>query len=525
MRPREPYFRQIITGDLAGWQGPTGPVSLSPGEEEVYGEIDSLVAAGTPGSVLPSYCWKEKRAQGGGSLDTGGAGLLASAGSCTVPAGYIATGYAFALSGATTITAGTIVRMFRRGTWDPTTGLEEWYFVDVATGSGGAITVKDDKGGSVTSTVHKVINSTVTNVGGEAVTTIDNASAAAAGLVSLADQTLGNGHKTFQQAVTVNSANTEAPGSNLGVFYVESANPGYRSLRVQPIDDNPSGFFASYVYLMEDSAGTVDSSIKLGQVRAFGESCWRSMVSVSGKNCAYTDLPYSSGDNLVADPGIAMIGNSGYASGKPALQSYSSTANTSSGREMLMFYFDNANARVALFNGGFIGSGTGTIKYAIDRGSGPVDGIDNGSGAFWSGGFFGYTGGLVTQFTASPGDMEYAGSFSQLNRLSIGTPGQVLTATDQGGGITEPRWQTLSLGTAAAENVGFFLQTANDLSDLSNPATARTNLGLAAVAATGDYADLINTPAGYTGNYDWLDGDGVTARGLVISNGVITGVV
>ena len=50
-----------------------------------------------------------------------------------------------------------------------------------------------------------------------------------------------------------------------------------------------------------------------------------------------------------------------------------------------------------------------------------------------------------------------------------------------------------TLGTAAAQNTGTFLQTANNLSDVT-AATARTNLGLATVAATGSYNDLSNKP-------------------------------
>ena len=52
-----------------------------------------------------------------------------------------------------------------------------------------------------------------------------------------------------------------------------------------------------------------------------------------------------------------------------------------------------------------------------------------------------------------------------------------------------------SLGWVAAYVSGDgYLVSANNLSDLTNAATARTNLGLAAVASTGSYTDLINQP-------------------------------
>jgi hypothetical protein len=40
-----------------------------------------------------------------------------------------------------------------------------------------------------------------------------------------------------------------------------------------------------------------------------------------------------------------------------------------------------------------------------------------------------------------------------------------------------------TLGTASAEDVGTFAQTANNLSDLASASTARTNLGLGTASA------------------------------------------
>jgi trimeric autotransporter adhesin len=52
-----------------------------------------------------------------------------------------------------------------------------------------------------------------------------------------------------------------------------------------------------------------------------------------------------------------------------------------------------------------------------------------------------------------------------------------------------------SITTAQLDNsAGTMLESANNLSDLTNAATARTNLGLAAVASTGAYSDLTGAP-------------------------------
>jgi hypothetical protein len=74
-----------------------------------------------------------------------------------------------------------------------------------------------------------------------------------------------------------------------------------------------------------------------------------------------------------------------------------------------------------------------------------------------------------------------------------------------------------SITTAQLDNsAGTMLESANNLSDLANAATARTNLGLATVASTGAYSDLSGTPT--LGTAAALD-VGTAANNVVQLNG------
>lgn len=78
--------------------------------------------------------------------------------------------------------------------------------------------------------------------------------------------------------------------------------------------------------------------------------------------------------------------------------------------------------------------------------------------------------------------------------IPIGTPGAVTSFNTRTGAVT------LVAADVITALGGTPLLAANNLSDLTNVVTARTNLGLAAIASTGDWSDVQNKPttlAGY----------------------------
>ncbi len=126
----QPFWRQAFTsGDDDSVSGPFGSASVDAEEPAIYGEIIALNDAGTPGTTLPSYCWKEKRAKAGGQY-TSDDTLIASGtiATCTLPAGYIATGLLYSVEERSDLDVGSIVKVASRGTFDAD-GLDEWYVV------------------------------------------------------------------------------------------------------------------------------------------------------------------------------------------------------------------------------------------------------------------------------------------------------------------------------------------------------------------------------------------------------------
>ncbi len=128
----QPFWRQAFSsGDDDTISGPFGAASVNADDPTIYGEIIALNDAGTPGTTLPSYCWKEKRAKAGGQY-TSDDTLIASGtiATCTLPAGYIATGLLYDIAARVVpLDVGSIVRVRARGTFD-SGGLEEWVTAD-----------------------------------------------------------------------------------------------------------------------------------------------------------------------------------------------------------------------------------------------------------------------------------------------------------------------------------------------------------------------------------------------------------
>lgn len=212
-----PWFQQNIPGGDAYVQGPVGAQSITSTPLPIYGKITALVSAGGS-SVSPSYCWQEVTQEANGVWGTNQA-TLAAAGTCTIPSGYVATGYAYEQTGQADVPVdgSVIVEMERRGTWDPTTGLEEWNFVWATGNAATALTVNDDKSNTITGVTDLTLNnSTLSGTTPNATWTIDDASVSASGLVNLLRQVLGTGYKGIGTGLAIGALGTA--GSNSAAY-------------------------------------------------------------------------------------------------------------------------------------------------------------------------------------------------------------------------------------------------------------------------------------------------------------------
>ena len=143
------------------------------------------------------------------------------------------------------------------------------------------------------------------------------------------------------------------------------------------------------------------------------------------------------------------------------------------------------------------------------------------------------TGAAAEDEVLAPGGEIVGGGGDGNYVLPVASP-SLLGGVKDGTGVSIAGDGTLSVdygttaGTAAQGNdsriTGAAQKSAN-LSDLTNPATARTNLGLATVAATGAYSDLTGTPVAYTlptASTTVLGGVKVDGTTVTIASGVIS---
>lgn len=117
-----------------------------------------------------------------------------------------------------------------------------------------------------------------------------------------------------------------------------------------------------------------------------------------------------------------------------------------------------------------------------------------------------------------------SGKIGGASGISVDTGDMILAKVDNVGGsqgIVGSSWTLLEHNL-----VGALLST-NNLSDLTNVVAARTNLGIVAVAISGNYSDLTGTPtavSAFTNDSNFITRSGISATGSLAYNST-TGVI
>lgn len=220
-----PYFKQATNFDgNSSSTGPFGSQSVAPFEQVFWVKLTSLNSAGTPGTVLPSYCWTQVSIDTGGTYgtDSGAVWIACGAGTCSLPTGFTPSGLVYASDENDELCDGgatPIVQIVPRGTLDAN-GLDEWIIANNAAAPATGLEVVGSVSGDITGiTKLMVIPATITGplTTSPAMLTIVDASPTQSGIVNSEAQNYF-GQKTWQEDTTASTgySGVSLPTGQLG---------------------------------------------------------------------------------------------------------------------------------------------------------------------------------------------------------------------------------------------------------------------------------------------------------------------